>query len=250
MMWLKLNSIRLPRNLGYWKICAFIGLIGNALPFSLISWGETRIDSGLTAVLMGVMPITTAVLAHIFIKDEPFTARTGLGIIVGFGSFAVLVGPAAFEGLNGPLVAQLAVVLSAICYGASTTFTRFFSGHWTGKQIAGGTMICACLWMTPVTFLIENPLTQSITASGWLAIAYLGVGPTAIAMLIFFHLISQLGANRFAQVNYIVPVLGALWGVLFLNEMFSWKLITALTLVVISINIVRPRKNLTRALKT
>ena len=77
-----------------------------------------------------------------------------------------------------------------------------------------------------------------------------GVGPTAIAMLIFFHLISQLGANRFAQVNYIVPVLGALWGVLFLNEMFSWKLITALTLVVISINIVRPRKNLTRALKT
>ena len=68
IIWLKLNSIRLPRNLGYWKICAFIGLIGNALPFSLISWGETRIDSGLTAVLMGIMPITTAVLAHIFIK--------------------------------------------------------------------------------------------------------------------------------------------------------------------------------------
>ena len=250
MIWLKLNSIRLPRNLGYWKICAFIGLIGNALPFSLISWGETRIDSGLKAVLMGIMPITTAVLAHIFIKDESFTARTGMGIMVGLGSVAVLVGPAAFEGLSGPLVAQLAVVLSAICYGASTTFTRFFSGHWSGKQIAGGTMICACLWMTPVTFLIESPLTQSITASGWLAIAYLGVGPTAIAMLIFFHLISQLGANRFAQVNYIVPVLGALWGVLFLNEIFSWRLITALTLVVISINIVRPRKKLVRAFKT
>ena len=115
MIWLKLNSIRLPRNLGYWKICAFIGLIGNALPFSLISWGETRIDSGLTAVLMGIMPITTAVMAHIFIKDESFTARTGMGIIVGLGSIAVLVGPAAVEGLSGPLVAQLAVVLSAIC---------------------------------------------------------------------------------------------------------------------------------------
>ena len=72
------------------------------------------------------------------------------------GSVAVLVGPAAFEGLSGPLVAQLAVVLSAICYGASTTFTRFFSGHWSGKQIAGGTMICACLWMTPATFLARE----------------------------------------------------------------------------------------------
>jgi drug/metabolite transporter (DMT)-like permease len=102
-------------------------------------------------------------------------------------------------------------------------------------------MIAAFAWMTPITLIVEQPLSQSPTLAGLLAIAYLGIFPTGLAMLIFFYLIAQLGVNRFAQVNYIVPVLGALWGMVFLGEPFSWKLAIALGLVLLSINIVRSR---------
>ena len=132
---------------------------------------------------------------------------------------------------------------SAICYGASATFTRYFSAHTSGIKMAAGTMLCAFLWMTPITLLLEAPFSSAPTLSGIIAIAYLGIGPTGLAALIFFYLISQLGANRFAQVNYIVPVLGALWGILFLGEVLSWRLIAALALVLISISIVRPNRS-------
>ena len=241
--WLRIKNQKLPGDLTSWGVFAFIGLVGNALPFSLISWGETHIDSGLTAILMGVMPVTTAMLAHLFIKDEPFTARTGLGLVIGFTGLCILLGADALKGLTAPLFAQLAVVASAICYGASATFTRYFSAHTSGIKMAAGTMLCAFLWMTPITLLLEAPFSSAPTLSGIIAIAYLGIGPTGLAALIFFYLISQLGANRFAQVNYIVPVLGALWGILFLGEVLSWRLIAALALVLISISIVRPNRS-------
>ena len=240
-IWLKIKNGRLPSDLQSWGVFAFIGLVGNALPFSLISWGETRIDSGLTAILMGVMPVTTALLAHAFIKDEPFNGRTGLALAIGFCGLMILLGADALAGLTGPLLAQIAVLFSAVCYGASATFTRYFTTQRSGAAMASGTMIAAFAWMTPITLIVEQPLSQSPTLAGLLAIAYLGIFPTGLAMLIFFYLIAQLGVNRFAQVNYIVPVLGALWGMVFLGEPFSWKLAIALGLVLLSINIVRSR---------
>ncbi len=238
-VWLKIKGRSLPTDIRSWGVFAFIGLVGNALPFSLISWGETRIDSGLTAILMGVMPVTTALLAHLFIKDEPFTGRTALALIIGFIGLVILLGADAMQGLTAPLLAQIAVLSSAICYGASATFTRYFGARSSGAVMASGTMITAVLWMTPITLMMEQPFNQAPTLVGLIAIGYLGIFPTGIAALIFFYLIAQLGANRFAQVNYIVPVLGALWGILFLDEIFSWRLTAALALVLLSVNIVR-----------
>jgi drug/metabolite transporter (DMT)-like permease len=74
---------------------------------------------------------------------------------------------------------------------------------------------------------------------GLAAIAYLGLLPTALAALLFFYLVPRLGANNFAQINYLIPVLGALWGVIFLGETASWRLLTALALVLCAITIVR-----------
>ncbi|MDD9874982.1 MAG: DMT family transporter, partial [Gammaproteobacteria bacterium] len=75
-----------------------VGFMGNTLPFILIGWGETRIDSSLAAIMMGVMPITTFVLAHYFVPDEPMTARKVFGICLGFGGLLTLVGWSALAG--------------------------------------------------------------------------------------------------------------------------------------------------------
>lgn len=238
-VWLRINGQHLPRDPTSVMIFAFLGLFGNALPFSLISWGEIHIDSGLTAVLMGVMPVTTAILAHLFIRDEPFTRRTAAGIFVGFCGLAILVGSDVLAGLTAPVLAQLAVITSAVCYGASATFTRYFGGHASGIAMAAGAVLAGFLWMVPVTLLVEPPWEAQPGLGALVAIGYLGLGPTALAALLFFYLIPRLGANTFAQVNYVVPVLGALWGVIFLSEYASWRLLSALALVLTAVAIVR-----------
>ena len=239
---LRLRGHRLPRDRQSWAVFAVIGLLGNTLPFTLISWGEIHIDSGLAAVLMGIMPIITAMLAHIFIREEPFTRRVGIGIFLGFGSVATLLGPQALAGLTAPILAQLAVLLSAVCYGASATFIRYFAEPANWPSLASGTMFAAFTFSLPLTIFLETPWTLQPESAAIVAMLYLGIGSTAVANLIFFYLIPRLGANRSAQVNYFVPVLGALWGVIFLREQLSGRLLLALALILIAVAVVQPRK--------
>ena len=239
---LRLRGHRLPRDRRSWAVFAVIGLLGNTLPFTLISWGEIHIDSGLAAVLMGIMPIITAMLAHIFIREEPVTRRVGIGIFLGFGSVATLLGPQALAGLTAPILAQLAVLLSAVCYGASATFIRYFAEPANWPSLASGAMLAAFTFSLPLTIFLETPWTLQPESAAIVAMLYLGIGSTAVANLIFFYLIPRLGANRSAQVNYSVPVLGALWGVIFLREQLSGRLLLALALILIAVAVVQPRK--------
>ena len=238
---LRLRGHRLPRDRRSWAVFAVIGLLGNTLPFTLISWGEIHIDSGLAAVLMGIMPIITAMLAHIFIREEPFTRRVGIGIFLGFGSVATLLGPQALAGLTAPVLAQLAVLLSAVCYGASATFIRYFAEPTNWPSLASGAMLAAFTFSLPLTIFLETPWTLQPESAAIVAMLYLGIGSTAVANLIFYYLIPRLGANRSAQVNYFVPVLGALWGVIFLREQLSGRLLLALALILIAVAVVQPR---------
>ena len=239
---LRLRGHRLPRDRRSWAVFAVIGLLGNTLPFTLISWGEIHIDSGLAAVLMGIMPIITAMLAHIFIREEPFTRRVGIGIFLGFGSVATLLGPQALAGLTAPVLAQLAVLLSTVCYGASATFIRYFAEPANWPSLASGAMFAAFTFSLPLTIFLETPWTLQPESAAIVAMLYLGIGSTAVANLIFYYLIPRLGANRSAQVNYFVPVLEALWGVIFLREQLSGRLLLALALILIAVAVVQPRK--------
>ena len=117
----------LPTDIKNWTIFAVLGLFGTALPFTLISWGELYIDSSLTAVLMGTMPVATAMLAHLFIADERFTFSTGLGIMIGFGGLLILIGADALDRLDTGVIAQFAIIIGAVSYAVSTTFARRFA---------------------------------------------------------------------------------------------------------------------------
>ena len=95
-----------------------MGVIGNAIPFSLINWGETRIDSGLTAILMSTVPLATIMLAPAFVRDEPVTPGKLLGVAFGMAGVAVLIGPGALMGAHGELLGEIAVT------GASVVLRR------------------------------------------------------------------------------------------------------------------------------
>jgi drug/metabolite transporter (DMT)-like permease len=231
---------RIPMTLRAWGAFTFVGVLGNAVPFTLIAWGELEVDSGLAAILMGVMPVATALLAHAFVRDERLTRRRAAGVLLGFSGTVLLVGVSALSGLGAKVAAQLAVVGGALCYAITTVFVRRFASL-PDVLMAAGAMTTGALAIVPTAFIFESPLAVSPSISSVAAVAVLGIVSTGFAALIYFYLIRTVGAAIFSQVNFLTPAIGVAFGMIFLGELPGADAWSALTLIVIGVWLVTRR---------
>jgi len=222
-----------PRDRRTLLAYVFMGVFNTAVPFVLISWGETKIDSGLAAILNGTVPLFTIVIAHFWLQDEKITLPRIIGLIVGFVGVVMLVsrnlGPA---GLQFDIWGELAVIAASICYAVAITFSRKYLRN--QQPVVQSTMVMliadALLWLSipiaePSFQLPALPLT-------WIALLWLGLLGSCIAYLLFFFLINSWGPTRASVVTYTFPVTGLVLGVLFLNEIVDWRLLVGTALVV------------------
>ncbi len=233
---LLLKGEHLPRSGQVWVYCFFIGVMGNGLPFFLIGWGEVQIDSGLAAILMSVMPLATILLAHFFTEGDHLTMSRTVGIAVGFLGVIILVGRGAMEGLGDEIWRELAVAGGALCYAVAAILTRNVpEASLLGRACA--VMICATLQIIPVALVMDEPWLLSPEPIAWLAAAYLGLLPTALATLILFALVAARGASFIAVINYMIPALGVVWGVVLLSETVSTQELLALATILAGIAI-------------
>src|ERR1700759_1081806 len=164
---------------GAWGWLVVVGLVNTAVPFWLLSWGETRIDSGLASIIQGAVPIFNALLAFWFFRSERVTGRRLLGVAIGFVGVAVLVGAQP----HAKVLAALAVVGMALCYAAGGLMTRRYLTGTRPYVIALGTSAVATIAMLPAG-IVQAPHHSP----GWKAIAsvlVLGVVCTAAAYLLF-----------------------------------------------------------------
>ncbi|MBI2223389.1 MAG: DMT family transporter [Betaproteobacteria bacterium] len=102
------RGLALPPAGSRWLSFGALAIVGNCIPFYLISWGQQVIDSALAGILMAIMPLATLLLAHFFVAGERMTANRALGFSLGFVGIVVLMGPAALAGLGGSLLAVTA----------------------------------------------------------------------------------------------------------------------------------------------
>ena len=236
-----LKGQRLPRSGRMWTLFFLIGILGNGLPFTLIAWGEQRIDSGLAAILMAVMPLATLLLTHAFTEDERLTAPKAIGVAIGFAGVVLLVGPEAFGGLGGTVWRQLAVAGGAVCYAVAATIARSLPPSPPAVRSAA-VMMCAAVQMIPFVVLVDAPWTLSPSLDSVAAVVYLGLLPTALATIIFFQLISARGATFVALNNYLIPALGVIWGAAVLGERISLPAVGALAVILVGIGITNLRR--------
>jgi len=237
----RFNGMRIPTDKKFWWLAFWMGVFGNGVPFTLIGWGEQTIDSGLAAILMSVMPLATLFLVHIFSSDERMTKAKLSGMMVGFFGVVILVGPEALKGLGGDALRQIAVACGALCYAVATTIAKNMPR--VHPAVSGtAVMTMGAIQMSIMSLAFDQPwlLTPSLLSS--IAAVYLGLFPTALATLIYFHLITAKGATFIALNNYMIPALGVLWGALFLSEDVSVQEIVALALILTGIGIANIRK--------
>ena len=225
-----------PKGKGLWGWILMSAFFGNTLPFVLIAWGEEKIDSGLAAILMAVMPLTTLLLAHIFTKDEKITLPKAIGVVLGFTGLIVLIGPAKLATLGEETVRQLAVACAAVCYGINAIITKRFTGL-PHKSLAAAVVMSSALMLLPASFLVDAPFSLQPGLLPSLAIAGLAVFHTVIATLLLFALVRRQGAAFFSQINYLVPPFGVAWGAALLAERPSPNAYVALALILLGIAI-------------
>lgn len=229
-----------PSGVKIWLLIAGSAFFGNVLPFTLISWGEHSVDSGLAAILMAIMPLSTLILAHYFTDDEPLTKRKVAGLIVGFTGIVILIGPAALQSLGTELIAQLAIGLGAVCYSISSMFNKRLNLI-PGRTLAAWVMIVSAAMILPASLIVDQPWTLSPEPKSIAAVIILGIFPTALAMLILLKIIREHGASFLSMNNYMVPVFGVIWGAIFLAERPSPESAIALVLILAGIAITRAK---------
>ena len=214
---------------GAWRWLVVVGLVNTAIPFWLLSWGETRIDSGLASIIQGAVPIFNALLAFAFFREARVTGVRLLGLAIGFVGVALLVGAQP----HGKLLAALAVVAMALCYAIGTLLA--------GRHLRGTPPLVVALASTAVSTLAALPAGIVQAPSGtWhgetiVAILVLGFVGTGIAYLLFFALIQRAGANYATLVTYLVPPIALAYGAIFLDESFGAAAFVALALVLVGV---------------
>ena len=230
----------LPRDRALWRLILLAALFGFALPFYLIGWGEEEIDSGLAAILMGAMPLTTVLLAHILTDDEKLNVRKGLGVTLGLIGLVVLIGPEKLATLGDDTVRQLAVTGAGACYGINAIITKSLIAQ-PRRGLVAAVMIAAAAMMIPVSLLADQPWTLDVSMTSFAAIIVLGILPTAYATLLMFKLVDRQGASFFSQINFLTPLFGVFLGALILAERPPPNAYIALAIILLGVAVARGR---------
>ena len=215
----------IPDMRSMWVPCVVLGALNNAVPYWLIAFAETRIDSGLAAVIQAAAPILTVVLAT---RIDPSQRVRGLRLVavaVGFVGVALLVGVQ--EGSQ--LVGALAVLGTATCYAVSVLYAGRTVRSFPPLEVAIGQLGVGMLLALP--FGLAQLPSEAPPAKAVAAIVALGALSTGVAYLLYFTLIARAGASRAILVTYLVPAFALFYGTVFLDEPVTVSALAGLVLI-------------------
>jgi drug/metabolite transporter (DMT)-like permease len=244
---------RLPTDAAGLRDIVFLGVMNTVIPFTLITWGEKTVESGLAAVLQGTAALFTLVLAHFSFADERITPGKVAGLIVGFAGVLVLgarsTAAAAGSGAGSHLAGQLAIVVASFCYAVGGVYSRkAIQQRLAPIVVAAGTMTVTAMitgalaYVAPLMGGAAPAPLHTLTPRVAAAVVTLGVLNTFVAYLIFYSIIATLGASRAAMVTYAIPAVGLALGTVFLDESFDLQLLAGAVMIVGSIGIVNLRR--------
>ncbi len=207
-----------PRSPKIWGAYLVMGALNNALPFSLIFWGQTQIESGLASILNGTTAMFAAVVAGLLLREEPLTAKKIIGAALGITGVAFIMGPSALTDFNPSNLAQLAILGATLSYA--------FAGVWGKIALAGqpplmnafGMLTGSTLLIIPIVIVFDGPPNLELSASVWGALIGMAALSTALAYVLYFAILVRAGAANLLMVTLLIPPFAIGLGVLFLGE--------------------------------
>lgn len=214
---LRMRGVRLPKEPAMWGRFAVQACLNSVLPFTLIAWAERSVDAGLATILNSTSPIFIFLLGLGLGSAGKPTLQRFFGVGAGLAGICLIVGLEALNGLGHSLLAQLALVVAAVCYGCAAMFGRVFTGL-DPMVPAAGSLLSGAAMLLPASLAIDRPWTLEPSGASMAAVLALAVLSTALAFTIYFRLIRTLGPMSTSAQAYLRVPIGVAIGVLFLGE--------------------------------
>jgi len=225
-------GIGLPKDRRTWLFAFGMGLFSNAIPFTLLSWGQQHVTSGYAGITMAVVPLLILPLSHFLIPGMRLTPMKTVGFGVGFIGVVVLIGPAQILQSGGgdiENIARIACVVASMCYAIGSIITRL-APQGEAMAFSAAALIMGSLVALPIALAVEG-LPAAPTLPAMAGMLYLGIFPTALATIMLVFIVKTAGPPFLALVNYQVPIWAVLIGVVVLNEALPSSFIWALGLI-------------------
>ena len=229
---------RLPRERRVWRSFAVMGLVGAAMPFLLIAWGETMMDSSLAAILNATVPIMTVLLAHVLTRTERLTPTRLLGVLLGFVGVLVLVAGPSARGHAAQWPGVVALLVASLCYAFVAIFARSNLRDVPPELASTGQMFFGAIFLAvpgAVATVTARHAPEMGALAAMLALALLG---TVGAYLLYYRLIARVGATRTTMSTYLLPVFAVVYGALFLHEPVGPRLLLGFALILLGVAVV------------
>jgi drug/metabolite transporter (DMT)-like permease len=226
---LKARNLTLPAGKDVWRSLVVMAIVSNVIPFTLISWGEESITSSLAAILNATTPLFTAAIASMVLEGERLTILRATGIALGFVGVAVIVG---VDVEGSEVVGELAVVAASLSYGVGFVFARRrLVGRADGPiALSAGQLMVASAIAVPLAAFDGGDFHLSLVAA--LCVAGLGIAGTGLGYVLYYSLVTNVGATSASFVTYLLPLFGVVLGALILDETLGLNTIVGAVLVI------------------
>jgi len=212
-----------------WRAFALMGLLNNVIPFALFAWAETRLTSGLAAILNAATPVMTVLVLSAF-RVERLTGLRLAGVVLGFLGVGVLIGPDAWR-KSPDLLAELACLAATLSYAFSALWARRLRQIDPFKA-ATGQLMCSTLILLPLAAVLEQPWTLPMPDGHiWLAIFAFSFICTAFAYILFFRIVAIAGPGNVMLVTFLIPVIAVILGAIVLGEAVSLSALAGMVLI-------------------
>ena len=213
----------------HWRPFLVIGVLNSALPFLLFSFAAVHLPASYSAILNAVAPLFAMLLSALWL-DERLTAHRLGGLAAGIAGVALVTGapPVVPDALFG--WASAACLAGALCYALAGIYIKRRAAGAKPMAIAGWSQVfagCALLPLTPFA-----PATGAVTGVVVANVLGLALLCSAVAYLLYFRLIADLGPSRAMSVTFLIPLFGMLWGALFLDETITLPMLAGCALIV------------------
>jgi drug/metabolite transporter (DMT)-like permease len=210
--------------MGFVTVCAILGVI---LSLQYLS-------SGVVSLILTLIPVTVAILAHRFLPDEKLTIRRLIGAVVAFAGVGLVLmrsetGLSELTSIDPRGVIYCGIAI--LGFGSYIIYARRYLRDWSGQDVIAVRSFCAMLILLPLAWYFGGFELQNVSWTGWLAAITMGVGVTFGAYQLEFFIIKRYGATVSSQVNYISPLAAAIAGALFLGEQFTLIILLGMAIV-------------------
>ena len=217
----------------------FMSLVGIVIPFIAIITGQKNIDSAMAGILMATMPISTILLSHIFLEDEKMNQQKFIGFVISFlGVFVLIYRKDLFvnNSISDTFESQLLVILGATLYAFAAIYGKKYKIT-DPLSASTGTILFATFFMTIYLIFIDqsNPSYSALFLD--VNILLLGILCTAIATIIYFQILQTEGASFLSIMNFLIPLWAILFGIIILQDQFSWNYIIGLVVILFGIKL-------------